>query len=462
MKTTWIALACALALGGCASMDNNGESRDVSLVVPAAVSSQAVAGDLALPADEALAWRELVADPSLKAAIELSLLNNRDLRVAALNIEATWAQYGISAANQGPTVNVGASATAGTTRAATASLGIAAWELDLWGRLASLKGAALATFMASEQTRDSVQASLVVSVAQAWLTLDADQQKHDLVDKTLQTRQRSLELVGRQRALGAANALDVATGQAAVETARGDLASLQAQVGQDLNALRLLVGTELPAAALPPERTADAAAAAIETAAVQLMAVPAGLSSTMLLQRPDLKAAELALQAGRANVAAARAARFPTLSLTTSVGRSSSDVGSLFSAGNGVWSFMPSVSLPIFDGGASRLAVEAAQVQQQVLIANYDKAIQTAFQETSDALVVRDSLSTRLDAQAALQAAYAETLRLVQARQEAGVETAAAVLDAQRSLYAAQQGLITLRLNEQVNRLTLFKVLGGR
>lgn len=462
MKATWISLACALALGGCASLDHSGEAPDVSLLVPSAVSTQAVDGALVVPADTALAWRDLIADLALQAAVELSLLNNRDLRVAALNIEATRAQYGIQSANVGPTVNAGASATAGTSQAATASLGIVAWELDLWGRLSSLKGAALATFMASEQTRDSVQASLVVSVAQAWLTLDADQQKRDLTDKTLQSRQRSLELVQRRRTLGAATALELATAQAAVETARGDLATLQAQVGQDLNALRLLVGTELPAQALPPVRTASDAGAASLQPPVQLLGVPAGLSSMVLLQRPDLKAAELALQAGRANVAAARAARFPTLSLTTAVGRSSSDVGSLFSAGNGVWSFMPSLSLPIFDGGASRLAEDAARVQQQVLLANYDKAIQTAFQETADALVVRDSLSTRLDAQEALQAAYAETLRLVQARHKAGAETATAVLDAQRSLYAAEQGLIGLRLSEQVNRLTLFKVLGGR
>jgi outer membrane protein TolC len=221
------------------------------------------------------------------------------------------------------------------------------------------------------------------------------------------------------------------------------------------------VGAELPAGSLPGEASADPAALATSSA-VRLLDVPANLSSTALLQRPDLRAAELALEAGRANVAAARAARFPTISLTTAVGRSSTDVGSLFSAGNGVWSFMPSISLPIFDGGASRLAEDAARVQQQVLLAQYDKAIQTAFQETADALVVRESLATRLQAQQGLQTAYAETLRLTLARQQAGVESATAVLDAQRSLYTAQSGLIGLRLTEQVNRLTLFKVLGGR
>ena len=461
MKATGIALTCALLLGGCAALDGAGQTGPAALPVPAAVDTPGVSGAVALTPASALAWRDMIVDPALRSAVELALANNRDLRVAALNIEATRAQYGIRSAAVGPTVNAGASATAGTTEAATASLGISSWELDLWGRLSSLKGAALSTFLASEQTRDSVQASLVVSVAQAWLTLDADQQKQQLADKTLQSRQRSLALIERRRSLGVASALELATAQAAVETARGDLAALQAQVGQDRNALRLLVGAGLPAQALPGERTADTTEA-VSAAAVRLMDVPANLPSTVLLQRPDLRAAELALEAGRANVAAARAARFPTLSLTTSVGRSSSDVGSLFSAGNGVWSFMPTLSLPIFDGGASRLAEDAARVQQEVLLAQYDKAIQTAFQETADALVVRESLATRLQAQQGLQTAYAETLRLVVARQQAGVEAATAVLDAQRSLYAAQEGLIGLRLTEQVNRLILFKVLGGR
>ncbi len=461
MKATGIALTCALLLGGCAALDGAGENGAATLPVPAAVGGQAVAGAVALTPGTALAWRDMIADPALRSAVELALANNRDLRVAALNIEATRAQYGISSAAIGPTVNAAATATAGTSEAATASLGISSWEIDLWGRLASLKGAALSTFLASEQTRDSVQASLIVSVAQAWLTLDADQQKRQLADQTLQSRQRSLELVERQRSLGVASALTLATAQAAVETARGDLATLQAQVGQDRNALRLLVGAELPAGSLPGEASSDPTAQAVPSA-VRLLDVPANLSSTALLQRPDLRAAELALEAGRANVAAARAARFPTISLTTAVGRSSTDVGSLFSAGNGVWSFMPSISLPIFDGGASRLAEDAARVQQQVLLAQYDKAIQTAFQETADALVVRESLATRLQAQQGLQTAYAETLRLTLARQQAGVESATAVLDAQRSLYTAQSGLIGLRLTEQVNRLTLFKVLGGR
>lgn len=461
MKRTWMVLACVLVLSACASLDAPQGARDAALPVPAQITEVAVDGAMSLPGETALLWRDVIVAPALRDTVELALNNNRDLRLAALNIDATRVQYDIRVADNGPTVAAGASATAGTVRAASVSVGVAAWELDLWGRLSSLKGAALATFLASEHTRDGVQASLVVAVAQSWLTLDADLQKRALAQDTLQSRERSLELIGRRHTLGAATALEMATGRAAVETARGDLAALDTQVGQDRNALRLLVGADVPVQSLPAG-IGNGAEAAPASAAAQLLDVPAGLSSTVLLQRPDLQAAELALQAGQANVAAARAARFPILTLTASAERSSSDVAGLFSAGSGLWSFMPSISLPIFDGGASRLAEEAAQVQQQVLIANYDKAIQTAFQEASDALVERDGLSTRLDAQAALQAAYADTLRLVQARQQAGAETAIAVLDAQRSLYAAQQALISLRLSEQANRLTLFKVLGGR
>jgi NodT family efflux transporter outer membrane factor (OMF) lipoprotein len=460
MRSLWTSLACALLLSACASFDKLDSGGETRLPVPSELGSTAVQGDVGLPAASALAWQDVIANPALKETVELAMRNNRDLRLAALNIEATRVQYDIREADVGPVVNAGASATAGTTRAASVSLGVAAWELDLWGRLAQLKGAALATYLASAQTRDGVQASLVVSVAQAWLTLEADQTKRHLAQLTLASRERSLELIDRRRALGAATALELATGQAAVHTTRGDLAALEAQVAQDRNALRLLVGDDVPARLLPAQPAGDGTQVSTD-AATRLLDVPAGLSSTVLLQRPDLQAAELALQAGRANVAAARAARFPTLSLTASAGRASSDVGALFSAGSGVWSFMPTLSLPIFDGGASRLAEEAAQVQQQVLLATYDKAIQTAFSEASDALAVRENLATRLQAGAALQTAYADTLRLTQARQQAGAETATAVLDAQRSLYAAQQALTELRLGEQVNRLTLFKVLGG-
>lgn len=228
----------------------------------------------------------------------------------------------------------------------------------------------------------------------------------------------------------------------------------QAQVRQDLNTLRLLVGAE-PAAELLPasgEVLADAAA---------LVNVPAGLPSTVLLRRPDVQSAELSLQAAKANVAAARAALFPTLTLTASAGTASTALSGLFAGGNSTWSFVPTLKLPIFDGGAARAGLDSAQVAQQIKLATYEQTLQTAFKETADALAVRASLAERLDAQTRLVAAYDQTLQLTTRRYQAGAESALAVLTAQTSLYSAQQALISLRLSEQANRLTLYKVLGG-
>jgi len=301
-----------------------------------------------------------------------------------------------------------------------------------------------------------VHASLVAELAQAWLTLAADQQSQQLATQTLDSRRQSLALIERRKALGAVSALDVATAQASVETARGDLAGAQAQVQQDRNALRLLVGSEPPADLLP---AVDAPQATTEAAT--LLNVPAGLPSTVLLRRPDVQSAELALQAAQANVAAARAAMFPTLTLTASAGTASTALSGLFAAGNSTWSFVPTLKLPIFDGGASRAALDSAQVSQQIKLATYEQTVQTAFREAADALAVRASLAERLDAQTRLVAAYDQTLQLTTRRYQAGADSALAVLDAQRSLYTAQQALIGLRLSEQANRLTLYKVLGG-
>ncbi|PXW97405.1 multidrug efflux system outer membrane protein/multidrug efflux system outer membrane protein [Sphaerotilus hippei] len=467
-----VATLLALALlGGCASLGGPAAGDGTpaaTAVVPATLAAPAVSGGAALPGDgAALDWRPLVRDDRLVRLIDQALVNNRDLRLATLAIDAARAQYRITDANRLPTVNasVAGSAsrsaadlsggTASTSRQVSVSLGMAAWELDLWGRLASLKDSALSTYLATGQTRASVQASLVTEVAQAWLTLAADRQRELLARQTLETRQRSLELTQRRQALGVATALDLASAQASAETARGDLASAAAQVVQDHNALRLLLGAEPDAALLPGAdgREADQAAT--------LLTVPADLPSSVLLRRPDVRSAELTLQAARADVEAARAALFPTLTLTASAGTASNALTGLFAAGNGIWSLAPTLKLPILDGGASRSALEIARIGEQQQRATYDKAIQTAFREVADALAVRASLAERLDAQQRLVDAYARSLELVTRRQQAGAESTLAVLDAQRSLYSAQQALITLRLTEQANRLTLFKVLGG-
>jgi multidrug efflux system outer membrane protein len=463
-----LTLVAALSLGGCASFVPKAPAYQdkLALPVPDTLGPTAVSGVRGADGGAvALDWHVVVTDPRLRSLVDLALANNRDLRLAALNIDAARAQYRITDAALLPTVKASAGGTAartsaatsgggsGTSRTVSASLGIAAWEIDIWGRLRELKSSALSTYLASEQTRTSVQASLVTEVAQAWFTLAADLRLADLAAATMVSNQESLALAQRRHELGSATALDVATAEATYQTARGDLAASRAQLKQDHNALRLLVGAEPPAETLPG--LDDAAHAA------ELPAVPSNLPSTVLLQRPDLRAAELLLQASRANVQAARAALFPTLSLTSSLGQASTGLNGLWSAANRTWSIAPSLSLPILDGGATQAALDSAQVNQRIQLATYEKAIQTAFQEVSDALAVRDSLTERLTAQRAQVQAYADTLRLTQRQRELGAASAVDVLTAQRSLYSAQQSLISLQLTEQANRLTLFKVLGG-
>lgn len=449
-----LTLALALSLSGCAGLLPAVEhGAPAELPVPATLAASAVKGSVAASPD--LAWRQLVNDKRLAQLIELALANNRDLRLATLNIDAARAQYRISDAQRLPTLKASAgsvSSQASNSAQLSVSLGLASWELDLWGRLGQLKDAALSSYLASEQTQRSVQATLIAELSQAWLTLGANEQLLQLATQTLESRQQSLSLTQTRKTLGALSGLDLASAQAATETARGDLASACTSRQQALNALRLLVGAEPPAALLPGSTAAEATA---------LLSVPGELSSQVLLQRPDVRAAELSLQAARANVAAARAALFPTISLTASAGTASGDLSGLFGAGSGVWSFAPSNSLPIFDGGTSRANLDSAQVSQQIQLTTYEQVIQTAFKEVADALAERADLSERLDAQQKLVTAYQDSLRLSSLRYRSGAETGLAMLDAQRSLYSAQQALIRLNLTEQTNRLTLFKVLGG-
>ena len=271
-------------------------------------------------------------------------------------------------------------------------------------------------------------------------------------------KQQTLALSTQQKALGAISALDLAAVQAAAQTARLNAATARSQVAQDLNALRLLLGTEPPADLLPStgpnalDQTAQATA---------LLGVPADLPSSVLLRRPDVMAAEFTLQANDANVAAARAALFPTVSLTAAAGTASTALSGLFAAGNGTWSVAPALSLPIFDWGSRQAAIDTARANQQAQLASYEKTLQTAFQEVANALAVRAQLDERLDAQTQQVQAYAQALKLTETRRALGAESALTVLEAQRSYWSARQSLIALRLAEQSNRLTLFKALGG-
>ncbi|TCS14006.1 efflux transporter outer membrane subunit [Caulobacter sp. BK020] len=413
-----------------------------------------------------LAWRDVFIDPRLQGVIDLALSNNRDLRVAVLNIEKARAQYRIQRANLLP----GVDATAGetqtrttadqaalqggdrTTRAYTAGVGVTAWELDLFGRVRSLKDAALQSYLATRETSRSVQISLIAQTANSWLTLAADQDLLALAQETLRTREESLKLTRGRFDAGAANQLDMRQAETLAETARSDVATYVAQVEQDKNALRLVVGADVPADLQP--------AGGLVTAQI-LPDLPAGIPSDVLTRRPDVLAAEHDLAGANANIGAARAAFFPSISLTASTGVASNALSSLFDSGNGTWSFAPRISLPLFAGGANVANLDSAKASRDIAVANYEKAVQTAFREVSDGLAVQSTIQDRVGSQERLVAAANDSVRLSRARYGAGIDSSLTLLDAQRTLYTAQQGLIGARLARATNLATLYKSLGG-
>ena len=412
-----------------------------------------------------LDWRQVLVDPRLQGVVDLALKQNRDLRVAVLNIEKARAQYGVQRSALFPGINGAVSEQRGRTPASvsqtgqafdtevySATIGFTAYELDLFGRVRSLKDAALQSYLATEQTSRSVQVSLIAETANAWLTLAADQERLALAQSTLATREDSLRLVRQRVDGGAGSLLDLRNAETLAETARADVAAYTAQVAQDRNALTLLAGGALPADLLP--------SGSLDADSV-LADLPAGLPSDVLARRPDVLAAERQLQAANATIGAARAAFFPRISLTGSTGSASTELGDLFKSGTGVWSFAPQISLPIFAGGANVANLNISKADRDIAVATYEKTVQTAFREVSDALSVRATVADRLAAQERLTAAAADSTRLSQQRRDAGLDSALTLLDAQRSLYTAQQGLISARLAKATNLVTLYKTLGG-
>jgi multidrug efflux system outer membrane protein len=330
------------------------------------------------------------------------------------------------------------------------NLGISSWEIDFFGRIRSLKDRALEEYIATDQARHSAQILLVSTVASAYLTLAADRENLKLVASTLETQEASYKLIRRRCDVGLASELDLRRAQSQVDAARGDVARYTQIAAQDENALNLLVGSPLPRALLPSELGGVSPPKEISP----------GMSSELLLRRPDVLAAEHRLKATNANIGAARAAFFPRISLTTAIGTASAELSGLFKSGSGTWGFAPQIVLPIFDARMWS-AYDAIKVEREIALAQYEKAIQTAFREVADALAVRGTVDQQLSAQQSLVSAVAETYRLSNARYTKGIDSYLSVLDAQRSLYGAQQGLIALRLAQFTNRVTLYKVLGG-
>ncbi len=456
-----------LALSGCSTMAPK-YSQPAAPVPAAWPNGPAYKAETATPAAKPLAdipWQEFFVDPQLRQLIALALQNNRDLRVAALNIEKFQAQFQIQRADLFPKVDATAAANyqriaenfSGTGQPMTIhqyniGLGISSYELDLFGRVRSLKDLALEQYLATEHARRSVQISLVSQVASAYLALASDRERLKLARETLANQQESFTLTKSRFEAGVSSALVLNQAQTIVAAARVDIARYTTLVAQDENGLNLLVGSPVPADLLPQSLSETLTA---------LKDIAPGLPSDVLLNRPDILQAEGQLKGSNANIGAARAAFFPRITLVSSVGLGSEDLTGLFKSGSFVWRFAPQISLPIFDAGSNKANLTVAEVDREIAVAHYEKAIQTAFREVADALAQRGTIDEQLAAQQSLSDATTESYRLSQARYEKGVDSYLTVLDSQRSLYGAQQNLIGVRLSRLANLVTLYKVLGG-
>jgi multidrug efflux system outer membrane protein len=439
------------------------------------------------PGDAAdIRWRDFFTDPRLKRCIEIALENNRDLRVAVLNVEQARAQYRISRAGLFPWIDAtgnytrarspGDTSSARSSRSKVSSaagadssssslmsngstgnqfsvsVGTTAWELDLFGRVRSLNRNALETYFATDETRRSTQLSLVAQVATQYLTLREQEERLALARQTLMSVQKSYDLNRKQFAAGTASELDVSTAAGQVETAKINVISFERTSAQAANYLALLIGHPLPAD-LPPGRSLSAQ---------KVMAdIPSGLPSDLIARRPDILSAEHTLLSANANIGAARAAFFPIISLTTSAGSTSVELSRLFSKPAQIWSFSPQISIPIFTGGSNLANLDVAKVNKRIEIATYEKSIQTGFREVADALAGRATYNRQLSAQEALVAAQQRRYDLTEARYRQGVDSYLSVLLAQQDLYSAQRDLVTTRTDRLANLITLYKSLGG-
>ena len=423
-------------------------------------------------------WRDFFLDPRLRQVIETGLANNRDLRIAAGNVLQARAQLRVQRSDLLPTATVsgagtytnnvfgaggggvgggvgpGAGVGTGSSDLEIYSInaGISAFELDLFGRIRNLSRAAQEQVFASEEAQRSTRISLIAEIANTWLTMASDQEQLRIARETLETFRQTLELTTAQFRIGVGSELEVQQAETNFQSARNDIATLETRVAQDQNALNLLVGTTVPVAQLPAELAAGD---------VTLDALPANISSDILLRRPDVLRAEHQLIAENANIGAARSAFFPTISLTGTVGTIGTALSNLFSGGSFTYNASPGISLPIFDAGRRQGNLDFARASEQVAVATYEQTIQVAFREVSDALAQRGRIGEQLEAQTARATAATGAARLSDARFRAGVDSFLVTLDAQRQAYAAEQQLVTTRLTRATNLVELYRSLGG-
>jgi multidrug efflux system outer membrane protein len=476
MRTAFTIPLIALTLGACslapvyerpqAPVAAAWKSGDAGSQRAAGAAAPGAAGDAAPSAAADIGWRDFYAEPSLRRLIDRALEHNRDLRIAILNIEAARAQYGIRRADELPTVGAGASASRqrvpadlSPTGRSTISdryqvdIGVTAFELDFFGRVRSLGEAALAEYLATEEAARAAQIGLVAQVAGSWLAERAAAEQIALLERTIEARQRSYDLIRLRHGAGVASELELRQAEGLLEGARAELAEARRARQQARNGLELLVG-----APLADEDLADSAS----LARARLQAAPsAGLPSALLERRPDILAAEQRLRGANASIGAARAAFFPRIALTGGLGTASRELSGLFGGGSGIWSFVPQISLPIFDAGRNQANLDLAAVRRDIAVADYERTIQRAFREVADALAARSTIGERLRALQAQVDAAARTLELSELRYRNGVDSQLQWLEAQRSLLGAEQGLLAARAAELANRVELYKALGG-
>jgi outer membrane protein, multidrug efflux system len=401
-----------------------------------------------------MVWRDFYLDGNLQKLIALTLENNRDLRVATLNIEKSQAQYRIQRAKLVPEIDAGASDNnqAAANQQYSVGIGVSSYELDLFGRVQSLKDQALEQYLATEQAQRTIQISLIAEVATTYLTLAADRERFKLAQETLKTQQTTLQLAQRRFDAGVSSELDLRQVQTQVDSARVDVARYTTLVAQDENSLNLLVGSKIQEELLPQ---------ALSESLTAVRDIAPGLPSEVLLQRPDVLQTENLLKGYNANIGAARASFFPRITLSTSFGTTSDELSGLFKSGSGFSTFSSQIVLPIVDAGSLSAQLKVAEVDRDIAVAQYEKTIQTAFREVADALAQRGTIDEQAAAQESFINATEKRYILSQARYEKGIDSYLNVLDSQRSLYSAQQGLIGTRLTRLVNLVTLYKVLGG-
>ncbi len=474
-----LALAASTALAGCNLAPHYVRPLGA---VPAALPQGGVYPVAATDAPDVtkIGWRDFFTDDRLRKVIALGLDNNRDLRLAASNVLQARAQYRVQRADLVPSTTASGSATytnnltgasggaSGATGGATGggaavasstnyqfytgTVGFSSFELDLFGKIRNQTKAAQEQYFASEEAQRSTRITLIAEIATAWLTMASDQDQLRLSRETLKAFAQTLELTRAQFRIGVASELEARQAETNYQSARNDIATLQTRIAQDQNALNLLVGTTVTADLLPTGLGAGDA---------MIVTLPGNISSEVLLRRPDVLQAEHQLIAQNANIGAARAAFFPSISLTATLGTISTALSGLFGSGTGTYTGAPAISLPLFDGGRNKGNLDYARAGRDGAVATYEKTIQTAFREVADALAQRGTIDEQVAAQTARAEAATVAARLSDARYRAGVDSFLVSLDAQRTSYGAQQQLVTTRLSRGSNLVELYRSLGG-